>query len=312
MRRVLLTGSAGLLGQYLVALAEERGPSEERMQWLLLSRRPVWGEVRFSCSFLFDSFDLADAYLFDRLLRSFRPHVVIHAAALTDVDLCTLDPARANKQNVAIVTEMLSAMEMHIPDAFFIYLSTDFVFSGKHGPYGEDDVTDPINAYGQSKQCAERAVQASALRSIILRTALLYGAPPYFRRPNIFFLVYDALQHGRVLRMINDQYRTPTYAQDLAKICYSLAKKEITGLFHVAGKEILTPYGMAQCMASCFPSGRGEILPISTAEYETRTPRPLHSGLLIDKAVRCLGYTPTHCAGATRAIQMGLPSYCWL
>ena len=241
--------------------------------------------------FLFSSLDLTDARAVGRCVRAFRPHVIIHAAAWTDVDACERDIPMCEAQNFDAVISLARVAEAL--DAFLVYISTDFVFAGDRGPYREYDTTGPLNCYGRTKWLAECTLSAANLRVAILRTSLLYGDAPYFTRPNLFVFVREALRMGKTLCMVDDQYRTPTYAKDLARVCHYLAAKEVTGIFHVAGSETLTPYTMAQMAAAHLRGVRGKVLPIASSQRTTTARRPPHSGLVIDRAMETLGYVPT-------------------
>ena len=314
MRRILLTGATGLLGQYLVSLAGADTASGNR--WLLLSRDAEWGGKVRSPPFSSSSLDLTDARALRLSVRKFCPEVVIHTAAHTDIDACEDNPASCQQQNTEAVKALLAAVADR--DVFFIHISTDFVFSGDRGPYREEDEARPINAYGHSKWLAEDAVRDSRLRSAVLRTSLLYGDPPYFSRPNFFVWIREALRRGGMLRMVCDQYRTPTYAKDLARVCHALVGRQQTGVFHIAGEALLTPYEAATRVRSLLLAapkdaleyGSGGITPVSAASFHKNgAPRPVHSGLSIEKAKKHLNYEPTPLHQAVRELLQAAHRY---
>ncbi|MDJ0363623.1 SDR family oxidoreductase [Hymenobacter sp. H14-R3] len=284
--KILLTGSNGLLGQKLVALlhqvpgvelvATARGPNRLAAYYPALRYRPL---------------DVTDAAQVQQVLAQEQPSHLIHTAALTQVDDCELDQAACWAQNVT-ATEYLAAAcaQLHI---HFTHLSTDFIFNGEEALLTEDAQPDPISHYGASKLAAEQAVQRTAgLRWAIARTVLVYGTTAAGGRSNLVLWVRDSLRNSQKIRMVDDQWRTPTLAEDLAQGCWLLARQSAQGIYHLSGRELLTPYQMAQQVAATFELDASLLERVDSQVFVQPARRPPRTGFRIDKAERELGYQP--------------------
>src|SRR5690606_32602306 len=129
--------------------------------------------------------------------------------------------------------------------AFFLHLSTDFIFSGNEGPYDENGIPAPVNYYGESKLLAEEIVRNSKTKWAIARTVLVYGIVPDMSRSNIILWVKGSPESGKSIQVVDDQWRTPTLAEDLAMGCYLIVKNQSKGIYNISGGDMLTPYEMA-------------------------------------------------------------------
>ena len=172
------------------------------------------------------------------------------------------------------------------------HLSTDFIFSGEKGPLAEDAEPAPINFYGESKLAAEHLVQASPGRWAIARTVLVYGVAHEYGRTNIVLWVRDSLRAGKSIKVVADQWRTPTLAEDLAQGCWLLARQSAQGIYHISSDELLTPYAMALRVADHFGLDKSLIEKVDSSTFSQPARRPARTGFLIDKARRELGYRP--------------------
>lgn len=171
-------------------------------------------------------------------------------------------------------------------------LSTDFVFSGKNGPYAEDDLPDPPNFYGRTKLEAEKLVQENSKTWSIIRTVLVYGYASAMDRSNIVLLVKNKLEAGQSLRIVNDQFRTPTLAEDLALGCRLIIKNKQQGIYHISGDEMYSIYEIARETARFFNLNDSLLSPVSTKALNEKYKRPLKTGFILDKAKQRLNYQP--------------------
>ena len=283
--KILLTGSNGLLGQKLVArLWEEPG-----VQLVATSRGPnklaaYYPTVRFV------PLDVSDAAQVQQVLAHERPTHVVHTAAMTNADECELNRAACWQHNVSAVQHLAAACA--VLDTHLTHLSTDFVFSGEAGPLAEDAVPAPVNFYGESKLAAERVVQASSGRWAIARTVLVYGVAHDYGRTNLVLWVRDSLRAGQRIKVVADQWRTPTLAEDLAEGCWLLARHAAQGIYHLSGDEFLTPYDLALRVAAHFDLDATLIERVDASTFSQPARRPARTGFLIGKARRELGYQP--------------------
>jgi dTDP-4-dehydrorhamnose reductase len=284
-RRILLTGSNGLLGQKLVALLH----AHPDVELVATSRGPnklaaLYPQVPFT------ALDVTDRAQVEQVLGAARPTHLIHTAAMTNVDECELHQAACWAQNVTAVENLVAVCaELNI---HLIHVSTDFIFSGEAGPLAEDAVPAPVNFYGQSKLAAEQAVQAGAAKWAIVRTVLVYGTAHEYGRTNIVLWVRDSLRAGKSIQVVDDQFRTPTLAEDLAQGCWLVAAHEATGIYHISSSELLTPYQMARQVAEYFNLDQGLIQRVDASTFTQPARRPARTGFIITKAQQQLGYRP--------------------
>ncbi len=284
--KLLLTGSNGLLGQKLVALLHALPEVE-----LVATAR---GGNRLAAAYphlRFLPLDVTDEAQVAQMLTQERPTHLIHTAAMTQVDECELHQAACWTQNVTAVEHLAAAcarLDIHLT-----HLSTDFIFNGQQSLLTEEAVPDPLSHYGHSKLAAERAVQATAgLRWAIARTVLVYGTLTAGSRSNIVLWVRDSLRNGQAIRVVDDQWRTPTLAEDLALGCWLLARQSAQGIYHLSGPELLTPYEMARQVAAFFQLDATLLERVDSRTFTQPARRPPRTGFCLDKAKRELGYAP--------------------
>ncbi len=284
--KILLTGANGLLGQKLVALLRQQ-PAVE----LVATGRGANRLAERYPDLRFVALDVTDGPQVRQVLGQERPTHVIHTAAMTNVDECELNREPCWQQNVTAVEHLAAACAAL--DVHLTHLSTDFIFDGSAGPLTEDAIPAPISYYGESKLAAERAVQGAAgLRWAIARTVLVYGVLHGGGRTNIVLWVRDSLRAGKTIKVVDDQWRTPTLAEDLALGCWLLAQHSAQGIYNISGDELLTPYAMALRVADYFGLDKGLIEKADASTFSQPARRPARTGFDIGKARRELGYRP--------------------
>ncbi|WP_310392360.1 SDR family oxidoreductase [Hymenobacter sp.] len=283
--KVLLTGSNGLLGQKLVALLRQQAAVE--VVATSRGRNKLAGPYP---DLTFVNLDVTDAAQVRQVLARQRPTHLMHTAAMTNVDECELNREACWLQNVTAVENLVDACATH--RIHLTHLSTDFIFSGEAGPLSEEAEPGPVNFYGESKLAAERAVQASPSPWAIARTVLVYGVARDYGRTNLVLWVRDSLRAGTPIKVVDDQWRTPTLAEDLAQGCWLLARHEARGIYHISSDELLTPYAMALRVADYFGLDKGLIEKVDGSTFSQPARRPARTGFLIGKARRELGYCP--------------------
>jgi dTDP-4-dehydrorhamnose reductase len=283
-KRILLTGSNGLLGQKLVDLLIQQDGVE------LTATARGDNRLPYSDGYTYRSMDITDRQQVLNVISDVRPDVVIHTAAMTDVDKCELQKDACWAQNVQAVEYLVDACGN--TNAFLLHVSTDFIFDGAAGPYDETAEGNPISFYGWSKYAAEKVVIHSNLRWAIARTVLVYGIAHDMSRSNIILWVKKSLEDGKNIKVVTDQWRSPTLAEDLATGCYLIADKEAEGIFNISGKEVLTPYDMAIKTADYFGLDKSLIAQADASTFTQTARRPPRTGFILDKAQRELGYDP--------------------
>ena len=283
-KTILITGSNGLLGQKLVdLLSKEAGVN------LIATAR---GENRLpnQSGYTYQTLDITDPAAVEAVFAQYEPQIVIHTAAMTNVDTCESDLNGCDALNVKAVEYILAACAKH--QSFLCHLSTDFIFDGEAGPYDEDAIPNPISVYGESKLKAEQIIQASSIRWAIARTVLVFGIVPDMSRTNIILWVKKSLEEGKQINVVTDQFRTPTLAEDLAIGCWLIAQKEAEGIFNISGEELLTPYEMAIKTAEFYHLNQELIKPADSSTFSQPAKRPPRTGFILTKAKTVLGYKP--------------------
>ena len=283
-KRILITGSNGLLGQKLVDLLRKQASIELIATARGNNRLPV------TEGYTYASLDITVQEEVLDIFDQFKPDVVIHTAAMTNVDTCETDRDGCDVLNVNSVAYLIEACEKH--GTYLCHLSTDFIFDGADGPYTEEGIANPISYYGESKLKAEQLLFASKIRWSIARTVLVYGIVPDMSRSNIVLWVKKSLEDGKTIQVVTDQFRTPTLAEDLAMGCWLLAKDEVEGIFNISGSDFLTPYEMAVMTADYYGLDKSLLQKADSSTFTQTAKRPAKTGFILDKAKKVLGYSP--------------------
>ena len=282
--KVLITGSNGLLGQKLL--------HKLRVDEHIICIATSIGVNRVSKKngYTYIDLDITNEQAVTRVITESKPDVVINTAAMTNVDLCEDERKACDDLNVRAV-QYLADSCLKI-DAHLIQISTDFIFDGENGPYTEEDVPNPLSYYGCSKLKSEELLQAHAVRWTILRTIIVFGVGEKLSKGNIVLWAKEALEKGDKLNLIDDQFRAPTLAEDLADICILAAKKKAFGVFNASGKDIMSIYEIVERIAKHYGNSTDNLNKISTATLNQKAVRPPKTGFILDKSVNELGYNP--------------------
>jgi dTDP-4-dehydrorhamnose reductase len=280
--KILVTGCNGLLGQKLADLISSR-----REHHLIATAK---SSPKTSDNFEFHTLDITQETQVDAVISTTKPDVVIHTAAMTQVDQCETEREKCWQSNVEAVRYIVEACKKN--HAHLIHLSTDFIFDGTHGPLDENEKPNPLSYYGQSKLAGEEIIQQNGINWAILRTVLVYGVTKDQSRSNIVLWVKKSLEDGKSINVVNDQFRTPTLAEDLAMGCYLAATKKAQGVFNVSGDEMMTPFDIAVTTADFFKLDKSLLRETDSTKFTQPAKRPLKTGFIIDKAKRELGFSP--------------------
>ena len=273
----MITGANGLLGQHLVEFFS-------RVHKVLAS--DLHAEPFFLLSHgNYEQADILDKERLSSLTDSFKPDLVINAAAYSDVDACETDREKAWQVNVVGIENLIEICKNW--NAKLIHLSTDYVFDGKEGPYSEEGVPNPINYYGSSKLESELKIKHSGIDFVIVRTNVLYGMAEG-ANPNFFTWVFNRLRNDQSIRVATDQFNNPTLVDDLARAILELTARKFSGTINLGGTEYLSRYNFARKIAEEFEFDANKIVPVTTEDLKQKAPRPLKGGLRIDLAKKIL------------------------
>jgi dTDP-4-dehydrorhamnose reductase len=274
----VITGSNGLLGQKLVKLFLEKPGYEIHA----LSRGPNRLDVK--KGYLYYDIDLLDNDKLTTVLTQILPDVIIHTAAMTNVDACELQQEECDRMNIEVVANILAYCDKK--DTYLVHLSTDFIFDGEKGSiYKEEDIANPVNYYGLSKWKSELMIQESNVPHAILRTILVYGLVDGNDRSNIVLWVKKSLEANKEIRVVTDQLRMPTYAEDLAEACWLAVESEAKGVFNVSSNELMSIYEIALAVADAFALDKKLIHPVVTSALSLPAKRPLSTGFDLNKSI---------------------------
>jgi len=231
------------------------------------------------------SFNLEDNKGIYDLMERIKPEVIIHSAALTDVDLCEREKDLAYRTNVEGTKTLAQAAEK--AGSFLIYISTDYIFDGSRGMYREDDRADPVNYYGYTKLQGEQFC-----RGCIARTCVTYGSRPASGKVNFALWLINSLKSGQNIRVVRDQFITPTLNTNLARMVLEIADKRLYGVYHLAGATRISRYDFALELARKFDLDHSLILPSRMKDLKWTARRPMDSSLDTSKAKRDLKESP--------------------
>jgi dTDP-4-dehydrorhamnose reductase len=282
MKKILITGSNGLLGQKLITHFIQN----ENFDVVGISR----GQNRLLniSNFTYIDADISKKDLLKKLLKQIKPDIIINCVAMTNVDACEENKTECDAINIDAV-KVLSKYCVG-SKAKLIQLSTDFVFDGRDGYYFEDDIPNPINYYGLSKLKSEKIVSNSLKDFVIIRTILVYGTTQNTNRGHIVSWVVDKLKNNEIINVVTDQLRMPTLVDDLVKAIDLSIKKDAKGIFHISSNELLSIYEIATIIANEFQLNKSLIKSIKTSQLKQKAKRPLITGFKLNKAENILGF----------------------
>lgn len=284
-KRILVTGSNGFLGHKLTEYILQHPEYELCCTSASLNRNPQ------NTGYRYEQLNLVDLQGLASLIEDFKPSHIIHSAALSSVEVCENDPELCQAVNVrstAFLAELCKEQNIHLT-----FLSTDFVFDGQEGPYSEEATCNPINAYGQSKLDAENAILSSGCPAAILRTILVYGVIADRKRSNLVLWAKSKLEAGEAIKAVCDQWRMPTWVDDLANACLLAMEKSAKGIYHISSDTLYSVKEVVEQVADFWKLDKALVGSVSAAEIGQATNRPRKTGFILNKAMRELGYRPT-------------------
>jgi dTDP-4-dehydrorhamnose reductase len=217
-----------------------------------------------------------------------RPDRIIHLAAMTNVDLCETEQNLAIKIN-AQATEIL-AQESARHNAFFVYVSTDYVFDGKQGMRKESDTPNPLGFYGKSKLAGETALNNLASPYSIARTSTPFGI--HKTKKSFPLWVKENLESKKEISVLTDQFTSPTYVPNLSKMLIEVASRQITGIIHLAGASRISRYELAEMLADKLNLDKTLLKPAKTNDMNWKAKRPKDSSLDVSLANEILHEKP--------------------
>ena len=267
--KIFISGASGLVGSNCLQHFTEQGHEVIGSYFSYPTANTVY----------FNTLDLQDEKNFDVL--TFMPDVIVHCGALTHVDYCE-DHQEESYQKTVQSTINLIALAKQC-NARLVYISTDYVFDGNHGPYSEDDAVNPLSVYAEHKLTGEKLSLEASEKNLILRVTNVYGNEE--RNKNFVSRIVDQCikKQKLTLTLPQDQYATPVNAWDIARAMLLLLKDKHAGIFHIASTDWMNRVELALNILKYFPDAEFDLKAITTKEMKQPAARPLLGGLLKTK-----------------------------
>ena len=284
MRKILITGSNGLLGQNLVNKLLEKDT------YIIYGVSRGENRNKKRGKFTYYNIDLTNKKELSELINELQPHFIINTAAMTNVDTCELNKEACDMINVDAVKYLVELCELNA--IHLIHLSTDFIFDGEKGYYKESDPANPVNYYGLSKLRSEKNIIDSNIKYTILRTILVFGITNELKN-NIVLWVKNSVENKQQINVVTDQLRMPTFVDDLVYACLYAIDNGVEGVFNVSSNTLLSIYDMAIEIANTFHLDRSFINPIPTSLLSQPAKRPFKTGFDLNRSFSQLNL-PSH------------------
>ncbi len=283
MKKIIITGSNGLLGQKLVDLLMV----EKNFEIHAFSRGE--NQIENTKGYTYYNVDITEKEKVSNLIRTIRPDYLINTAAMTNVDACELHQEECDSINVEAVRTLVDCCKEN--DIHLIHLSTDFIFDGKkEGLYKEDDEPNPLSYYGLSKLKSEKIIFSADIKFTILRTILVYGMVNRADRSNIVLWVKNSIESKKPINAITDQFRMPTFVDDLAESCLLAIKKNAFGVYNISSNTLLSIYEIALIVAKTFNLDIKYISACKTSDLNLPAERPYKTGFDLNKSIKDLNF----------------------
>lgn len=282
--KILVTGANGFLGQHFCLYLDKQGYS------VAATGR---GNSRLPGAFsqIYYAADLTSQDAVTALVQQVQPDAVVHIAAMSKPDECHIQQDECLLQNVEATRHLIKAVNNIGKKVHFIYVSTDFVF-GEGGPHHETDAPAPLNFYGESKLKAEMLVSGLMEKYTIMRPVFIYGPVWQGLKGGFIQWVRQSLEQGKAIKVVNDQQRTPTHVLDICNGLEAMIRNQKQGIYHLAGKEIMSPYQMAVQVAEVLGLDAALIASVTADTFDEPVARARRSGLFISRAEAELDFAP--------------------
>jgi dTDP-4-dehydrorhamnose reductase len=270
---IFITAGSGLLGKALL----ETCPDEFKLNATYFPNKPD----SFPESVNFFELNITDRDKVLKCIKKIKPDVIIHTAAIGNVDFCEKNKDISWITNVDGTKNIIEAAREC--NSEIIYISSNAVFDGSNPPYKEEDEINPISYYGETKVICERLVKNSGLKNVIIRAILMYGWNNPLERQNMVTWILDSISKGVQLKIVNDIYSNPLLSLNCADAIWAVIKKEKTGIFHVAGSNCVSRYDFALKIAEIFDLNKNMLAPVPNSYFTEIAPRPCNTCLCTDK-----------------------------
>lgn len=278
-KNIFITAGSGLLGKALL----ETCPSDYKLSATYFPSKPD----RFPENINFFELNITNSGDVLNCIKKIKPDVIIHTAAIGNVDFCEKNKDISWAANVDGTKNIIEAAREI--NSEIIYVSSNAVFDGNNPPYKEEDKINPLSYYGETKAICERLVSNSGLKNVIVRAILMYGWHNSLERKNMVTWILDSLTQGVPLKIVNDIYSNSLLSWNCADAIWSIIKKEKNGIFHIAGADCISRYEFAIKIAEIFGLDKSMITPVANSYFTGIASRPSNTCFCTDKMERELG-----------------------
>ena len=282
--KVLITGLPSLLGTGLITTA----PKRFHLTGTYLTSPPSrLGNTGIKLLPL----NVTEKAAIAEVIQIVKPTIIIHLAAVSDIDYCQKHRSEAEAVNLAGTRNVVEAAKK--ADCYLIFMSSVMVFDGRKGDgYDEEDKPQSLNVYGQTKLAAEELVKQSNLKWLIVRLTTLYGWQPKRARLNPISWMLNELAADRKLEMVTDRYTNPIDNLTASKAIWQLIDKKLTGIYHIGGQDVVSRYEWAKAVARVFGYSTKLITPVTSGVFTSLAPRPKYAILKTERIEKAIGYRP--------------------
>ena len=282
--KIMLTGSNGLLGQKLI----EKISRDHSFELIATS---LGNCVLNSDNFNYYSLDVTNQEKINQFVSKHHPDAIINTAAVTNVDYCEQNKVQCDNVNVKAVeylSEICSKKNIHL-----VHISSDFIFDGnKNDLYNENDLPNPLSYYGLSKLKSEKIFYDKKFNWTILRTSVVFGVAKNLQKTNIVLWAIEQLKNEKKIKIIDDEFRAPTLAEDLSEACINVIIGKSYGVYNTSGPMVMSIYEIVVEIARHFNFPVQNIQRISSKILAQKAKRPKFTGLELTKAKKKFNYTP--------------------
>ena len=275
--KLLITGASGLVGYKTAQLALEK--SHEVYSAYNEHQIKIGTPIKL---------DITSQRAVSETISREKPEAIIHTAAYTNVDGCDINRDLAWKVN-AEATKYIAKSSAEI-NAHLTYVSTDYIFDGEKGLYSEEDSPNPINHYGYTKLKGEEMVRKHSREWCIARTSVVYGWGK--TKLNFATWIITNLRQGKEVKIITDQYVSPTLNINLAEMLLEIVERKITDIIHTAGATRISRFKFSTRLAEVFNLNINLVKPTSMDEMSWKAERPRDSSLNVNKALMVMNRKP--------------------
>ncbi|MEX2597016.1 MAG: SDR family oxidoreductase [Salibacteraceae bacterium] len=276
--RVAITGATGLIGSNLAS-------NLQKESLFLTSQSGGTSDAGVVKAMDLTNFEKTLSWLDET-----KPNLVFHTAAISSVDLAELHKTQAEKLNVDCTKTIGKWCSKN--NARLIYFSSDFVFDGISLDYNEKDMPKPLSWYGETKWKSENELQSILEDLVIIRPILVYGSDKMLSRQNFVTMVIDRLSNGTQMNITSDQFRMPTYVEDLADAAIKIAYGAYKGIIHISGDEKIGVFDFALAVTDVFDLDPCLLKPVTTSSMNQIGQRPLKSGFDLTLVKSLINYEP--------------------